>query len=123
MPFEPGSPAWHAHVAEVMREEMLQPYRWWYLSFAGEEDANDPHNGFLGACLVRARGFALAVELSNVLFINPGNCEVRGHALTEGMPEPPAHATGRLLTYEELERTFGEMLEWPERDEKEREGC
>jgi hypothetical protein len=117
MSYAPGSPEWHAHAEEIRRGERTQPYAWWYLSFATDDDTL-PHRGFLGAALVRARGFLLAVELSQALGINPGNCEVRGDCLRDDAPTPPPEMTGRLLSWDEMEKAFGDLVPWPVRGEK-----
>lgn len=93
---EPGSPEWQERAAKLLDAEMTQPLSWWYLSFASE-------SGFLGAVLVRARGFVSAHRVVHVLNLSPGG-EVQGYEL--GPTLPPAVTTEmicRLLTREELE--------------------
>jgi hypothetical protein len=103
---------------EIGCEEEIEPYAWWYLSFA-MDDSGAPHGGFLGAAFVRARGFLAAVRLADTLGINPGNCEVRGDCLPDDVTAPPpAEMTGRLLSWDELEKAFGDLVPWPVRGEK-----
>lgn len=102
----PGSPAWHRRKRQLLAEEQGQPWCWWYLSFA-----DDDNGGFLGAVIVKAPGFIHAAEKATDLGINPGG-EVKGNHLVPGAPDPPAHMINRLVSYKELEQEYGEMMPW-----------
>lgn len=90
---------------QLLQEESTRPERWWWLSFA---DA--PPDGFLGAVLIRARGFASAVELTWKKGINPGG-EVRGAQLPDGI-NPPLDAVERLLSRSDIEEKLGGVGRW-----------
>lgn len=87
---------------EVFAQESLEPMRWFYLSFAGDE-------GFRGACIIEARGILGAVSRCNVLGINPG-----GEVMAIPVPEDqvkdiPEGATDVLLSKDRLYQIFGDM--------------
>jgi hypothetical protein len=86
----------------LLREEAKNPAVWWWLSFADEH--------FLGAVVIRARGFVSAVELTRLLGINPGG-EVKGAELPASIEPPPA-IVGRLLSKKEIEEQLGGAAEW-----------
>ena len=95
---EPGSPEWKARRAQLLTDELSQPVRWFYLSYADDD-------GFLGAVIVEARGPVHAFELAQRLGINPGG-EVAAWEVPAELP-PPAEATNRLLSKHDLDRLFG----------------
>jgi hypothetical protein len=92
MGLKPGSPEWQARVMRIALEEVAQPEAFWYLSFAGETE-------FLGAVVVKARGFMLALMRANELGINPGG-QVAGFPVAEGTENKLPH--DRLLTLADL---------------------
>lgn len=97
----PGSPAWNAHLQRLFDEEALQPEQWWYLSFVKDEE-------FAGACVVRARGMATAINESHRQKCNPGG-EVM--AFPVGQDRGP-HPPNRLLSKPDLgpgAQTLGEL--------------
>jgi hypothetical protein len=98
---EPGSPEWKARRAQLLTDELGQPLRWFYLSFADDD-------GFHGAVIVEARGEAHALQQCHRLGINPGG-QVALFAVPEDAPLPDA-AKNRLLSKEDLERIFGELV-------------
>lgn len=88
-----------ARRAHLIKEESAKPERWWWLSFAGEK-------GFLGAVIVRARGFVTALEFARLMELNPGG-EVRGIELPDEA-EPLLEAfANRLLSREEINEKLG----------------
>ncbi len=95
---EPGSPEWKARRAQILTDELSQPLRWFYLSFADDK-------GFLGAAIVETCGEMHAIELAHTLGINPGG-EVMVFEVPEGAPLPEA-AKNRLLSKNELDRLYG----------------
>jgi hypothetical protein len=97
MTYSPGSPEWQARYAQLLTDELSQPLRWFYLSFADEQ--------FLGAALVEAQGFAHAIKLTHKLGINPGG-EVLSHEVPTSV-KIPEEAKNRLLSKSDLERFFG----------------
>lgn len=75
-----------AERALALAAEHGQPMRWWWLSFV---DPALPAGGrFLGVVVVRAPGFATAVQTAHALGINPGG-QVRGLVLAtdKALPE------------------------------------
>jgi hypothetical protein len=95
---EPGSPEWKARRAQILTDELSQPLRWFYLSFADDD-------GFRGAAIVEAHGPAHALQLTHRLGINPGG-EIATWEIPEGAPLPDA-AKNRLLSKEDLDRLYG----------------
>jgi hypothetical protein len=96
---EPGSPEWKARRAQILTDELSQPLRWFYLSFADDQ-------AFRGAAIVEAHGPAHAMELTHRLGINPGG-QVAAWELPEQIAATlPAEAKNRLLNKPELERLF-----------------
>lgn len=98
--FQPGSPEWKAHRAQVLTDESAQPMRLFYLSFADEK--------FLGAAIVEAHGVMHAIELAWSLGINPGG-EVASCPVPKGLSIPDS-AKNRLLSREEVEKLPGEPV-------------
>jgi hypothetical protein len=96
---EPGSPEWKARRAQILTDELTEPLRWFYLSFADDER-------FRGAVIVEAHGVAHAIELTHKLGINPSG-EVAVFEVPEGAPLPPDAAKNRLLSKRDLDRLFG----------------
>jgi hypothetical protein len=93
-------------LAELFAKEAHQPLVLWYLSFADEE-------GWLGACIVEARGLASALQRCNLLHINPHG-EVRAVPVPAGV-DTPLEYRDRLLSKEDLERCYKEpIMRWPE---------
>jgi hypothetical protein len=89
-----------SRVAVVMREELKQPERWHYVSFAGEK--------FLGVVIIQAHGVGDATMKCGLLGINPGG-EVMCVAMPDGIvAQVPESYRNRLLSK-------AEVLElWPE---------
>jgi hypothetical protein len=85
---------------QLIAEESHQVPQWWYLSFA--------RDGFLGACIVFANGFATAIQSCNDQRINPGG-QVLGHPVPAHVTLPPA-ALNRLLSKEDIVRLLGPIL-------------
>ena len=87
-----------ARAEALVNTEATQPLAWWWLSFC---DASRPKGSrFLGACLVKARGFYTATLVAHALGCNPGG-ECQG---TGPIPIESAVRDGwadRLLTREE----------------------
>src|SRR5271155_5554342 len=83
---------------QILTEESSDPVAWWWLSFA---DRSRPDGSqFLGACLVKARGFLGAVMAAKIMGLNPGG-EVKGIGpIPEDSDIRPGWAD-RLLTREE----------------------
>ncbi len=78
----PGSPEWHARVAELKALEAAQPAQWWWLSFSSPDK-------WLGGCFVWAQGFTTALDRAIGLGINPGGevkCEPVGILPPDDMP-------------------------------------
>jgi hypothetical protein len=100
----PGSPEWHAHLDAMLAEEAKQPAQWWYLSFVKD-------GKFAGACVVRARGVASAMQRTHALGINPGGQIMYFPVGAIKGPLPP----DRLLSKAEMEafdgpgKTVGEL--------------
>jgi hypothetical protein len=95
---EPGSPEWKARRAQILTDELSQPLRWFYLSFADDD-------GFRGAVIIEARGQAHALQATHKLGINPGG-QVMTWEIREGAPLPEA-VKNRLLSKEDLDRLYG----------------
>jgi len=98
---EPGSPEWKARRAQILTDELRQPLRWWYLSYADDD-------GFRGGLLLEAHGELHAIELAQRLNLSPG-----GQVLILEVPSEVAvtlqdESKGRLLSKPELERLFDE---------------
>ena len=99
-----------SRVAEVIAEELAQPERWFYLSFADGE--------FRGAVVVKAKGVVHALRRVNELGQNPG-----GEVLCVGLPKdeiPEPRFCDRLLTKPEITEMWGEpcktIREWENLD-------
>ena len=95
---EPGSPEWKARRAQLLTDELGQPLRWFYISFADDDS-------FRGAVIVKAPGEAHAIQASHRLGINPGG-QAAIFKVPDGAPVPPA-AVNRLLSKRDLEVLFG----------------
>lgn len=103
---KPGSPEWKARRAQLLTDELSQPLRWFYLSFADDD-------GFRGAIIVNARGEMHAVQRCHDLGINPGG-QVAIFDIPDGAPRPEG-VEDRLLSKRDLDRIFGaENMEHPE---------
>lgn len=84
-----------------------------YLSFTGD-------SGFLGACLVEVGdvnpdsrvGRATAIRESWRLKLNPGGEVYSGALSAEGEARVPREVIGRLLTLDDLRKTFGDLQPW-----------
>jgi hypothetical protein len=94
----PGSPEWKARKAQLLTDELGQPPRWFYLSFATEHK-------FLGAVVVEAIGPMHALQRVHELGLNPGG-QVLTFEVPDGAPLPDA-AKNRLLSKEDLDRLYG----------------
>jgi hypothetical protein len=95
----PGSPEWHARIAELLLEEASEPEQWWYLSFVKDDK-------FAGAAIVRGRGITSAVQRSHRLRLNPG-----GEVMAFPVGDKPKYPVNKLLSKEELGpgKTVGEL--------------
>lgn len=100
MKIEPGSPEWQARRAQILTDESANPPRWFYLSFADDDQ-------FLGAAIVEAVGEMHAIEYAHRLGINPGG-QVAVWTVPEGAPVPDA-AKNRLLSKRDLEALLGPL--------------
>lgn len=70
--------AFDARMAEVVAEETAEPQvGLWWLSFADPDLPTDSQ--FLGALVIPAAGYMLALSLASLLGLNPGG-EVQGRA-------------------------------------------
>jgi len=98
---EPGSPEWKARRAQILTDELSQPLRWWYLSYAVDE-------GFLGAVVLEAHGELHAIELAQRLNLSPGGQVAVWEVPAEVVVTLPAEAKGRLLSKPELAHLFDE---------------
>ena len=98
---EPGSPEWKARRAQLLTDELGQPLRWFYISFADDDS-------FRGAVIVKAPGEAHAIQASYRLGINPGG-QAAIFAVPDGAPVPPA-AVNRLLSEEDLRGFFDDLV-------------
>lgn len=87
---------------QLLREESTQPEHWWWLSFSD--------GLFLGAVLIRARGFITAVELARKKGINPGG-EVRGAQLPDDI-NPSLDVVDRLLSRRDIDEKLGGAERW-----------
>jgi len=97
---EPGSPAWKARRAQILTDELRQPLRWFWLSFADDEQ-------FLGGALIEAHGPMHAMEQSHKLGISPGGeCVIAVGDLPPSAVLPDS-AKNRLLSEAEIEGYFG----------------
>ena len=103
----------NARVTELMLEEMKNPLRWWYLSFADEQ-------AFRGAVLIQAKGPTTALKRCHDLKLSP-----RGQVYIVDIPEdklPDEQWTYRVLGIEELEAAFKEPVksikQWEEENEE-----
>jgi hypothetical protein len=83
--------------AEVVRQEMNEPERWHYVSFAGE-------SSFRGAVIIEAHGITDALLKINGLKLNP-----HGEVLCIPLDEVPEEKwRNRLLTKEDV------LTMWPD---------
>jgi hypothetical protein len=98
---EPGSPEWKARRAQILTDELSQPLRWFYLSYADDD-------GFRGALILEAHGEMHAIELAQRLGLSPGGQVVVWEVPEDVAATLPAAAKGRLLSKPDLERLFGE---------------
>lgn len=76
---------------------------WWWLSFADT-------SGFLGGVLIKASGFATAIQMTHKLGINPGG-EVKGVPM-ETIPHEHEQHANKLLSRNDIATVFGEPLKW-----------
>lgn len=91
---------------EILAEESGEPVAWWWLSFCDPE--RPAGTQFLGACLVRARGFFSATHIARDRGCNPGGeCQGLG-PIPDDKPIAPRW-TYRLLTKAECEEMDREM--------------
>lgn len=97
----------------TITEPVETPSGWFYLSFA---DAT-----FLGACIVQANDFLMAVRVAHMLGINPGG-EVRGHEIPEGAVYDPKYRN-RLLSRIDLQEMLPGEVIMTEREKKGRENA
>lgn len=87
----------------MLADEMQQPLRWIYMSFARPKSLG----GFLGGLWIKARGQTHAMILSHQEHLNPGDCEVH-FAEVEGI-EIPNKWANRLLSVTELKEMDTDM--------------
>jgi hypothetical protein len=86
-------------VAEVLREELTQPEKVMWLSFADE-------GGFRGVIIIKAHGIADALTKCNVLGINPGG-QVAGHEIPDEYAlNIKADEMNKCLTKEYITKRF-----------------
>jgi hypothetical protein len=108
--YAPGSPEWHARLAEIQAEESKQPFGWFYLSFADVQPI-----GWLGAVIVQARGILEATDIASAFGINPGG-EVKATRLQDNPTLPPGttmeDVTYKLLTMADMEKYLGGGTKW-----------
>lgn len=90
--------------AELLKAELQNPEKWWYLSFV------DDSRGFLGAVIIKARGFVSATAWAHLLLINPGG-ECAGTCFPDHAGEPPQEFVGTLLSRDDVERFDKKMTE------------
>lgn len=93
----PGSPEWEARVKQLLAEELTQPERLFYFSFAGEE-------GFRGAIITRAHGPTDGMVKIHAKKLSPG-----GQVLVVPVPAiatVPDEALDRLLCEEDVKLLF-----------------
>jgi hypothetical protein len=94
-------------VKEVITEEMKEPEKWFYLSFAD--------SSFKGGVIIKAHGITDALMKCNLLQINPGG-EVFGVEIPNGYL-PDSKYFGKFLSKEEIlefwpdAATLGELEE------------
>lgn len=96
-----------ARTSEILSKESTEPEAWWWLSFC--DGALPTGEQFLGACLVKARGFLSATIEAKRLECNPGG-EVQGVCVPIDAPIPEKWKN-RLLTKAEalsFDREMGE---------------
>ena len=101
-----------ARVAEVMKEELQEPERWFYLSFAAEK--------FNGAVIIQAHGITDATMKCNLLGINPGG-EVFCIAFPPEIPVPGQQYRNRLLSKTDVQEIWPDaksIREFGEEDER-----
>lgn len=98
---EPGTPEWKARRAQILTDESRQPLRWWYLSYADDEE-------FRGGAILEAHGEIHAIELAQRLNLSPGGQVAVWEVPAEVVVTLPAEAKGRLLSKPELARLFDE---------------
>jgi len=88
-------------IKEVMTEELAQPEKFWWLSFADD--------GFKGAVIIKAHGISDALMKCNMLMINPGG-EVYAIQIPDDKEENfKLEDTNRLLSKEEIKKKWGVM--------------
>jgi hypothetical protein len=97
-------------MVQMIAEEQGQPEKLFYISFA------DPGR-FLGANIVKAPGFAMAIMKTHSLKINPGG-EALGAEVPENVKIKEEFIDKLLRTKEEVEEAMGESsyLEWGDLD-------
>jgi hypothetical protein len=91
-----------ARAAELLRQELKEPERWWYLSFA------DPGK-FNGAIIIQAHGMTDALTKINWLGINPGG-QVQAIPFRPEVAIPEEKWRNRLLTREELDQIWPDVM-------------
>lgn len=92
--------------ARLLAEEAGNEMGYWWLSFC---DTSKPAGEqFVGGCIVRAPGFAHAVQASRALGCNPGG-EIQGYGPSDGIA--PNFPVGVLLSKAEWERLDKEIEE------------
>lgn len=101
-----------ARMKAALDKEAGRPLRWWYLSYVGEE-------GWRGAVVVEAPGFASAVLYANLLHVSPGG-EVRGLLVPDDKPPGPEFVR-RLLDKKDVELCWGEPVKTIAEFDRERE--
>lgn len=100
---------WKARLDKLLTEESKQPESWWWLSFCDED-------GFLGAILTKARGFASAIHKTHELGINPGGEAACAQLPEEAIARAPVdffQYADRLLSRKEIEDKLGGAAKMP----------
>jgi hypothetical protein len=99
-----------SRVAEVLSDELSQPERWQYLSFADSE--------FRGAVVVKAHGITDALLKVNALKQNPGGEVLCVEIPGDKIPDPKF--CDRLLTKADIVEMWDEpcktIREWEEEE-------
>jgi hypothetical protein len=102
---------WKARFAKKLKEEMNEPKKWIYLSFADEN--------FNGAVVIKAHGIGTAVREAHRLGINPG-----GQVLGVEIPDerlPSEQFRNRLLSKEDILKMWPDSKHLWEFDEENEE--
>lgn len=98
---KPGSKAWRKSVAKMLIDELEQPMRWHYCSFANDK--------FLGALFIEGCGITDISIKTWMLGINPGG-EMMCIELPKDANIPTEQYRNRLLTRKELEEAAGPVM-------------